>query len=372
MNKKYKQAVIFGTFDIIHPGHISVFKYAKIQAQKLTVIVARDQNVNKDSHLFFQEKQRLSYLKKYDIIDQVILGNLKNPLAFYKKINPDVVILGYDQFKNVELLKNIPELKILRAPEFKTELFKSTKLKKIARDKNAGFYLINKSLGKSSFFSIVQLRKILGLKKVGFAGTLDPRADGLLILASGKATKFLDAFHYLNKVYQAEIELGKTSTTYDLEGEITIKKVTHKPTKKEIKELIQKKFSGTILQTPPIFSAKQVNGKRLYELARKGEKVKIPKQKIDINNIEILNYKYPFLTLRIDCSKGTYIRSIAHDLGKKLKTGGMLTKLTRTDIGPFKLKNALSQKSLNLEKLTAKRLNILKTTHQINKYFLEK
>lgn len=237
-------------------------------------------------------------------------------------------------------------------------IFNKELIQKISYDENSGFLLINKELGKSSFFSVKQIRQITGIKKVGFSGTLDPMASGLLIIAISSATKFLDAFHFLDKIYKAKIELGKTSDTYDKEGVIKKTEVKKIPALDEIQKIINKNFTGTILQTPPIFSAKKINGKNAYELARKGEKIKIKSEKITINNIKIIKYKFPFLELQINCSKGTYIRSIANDLGKKLKTGGMLVELQRKKIGNFDVKNAIKQCDLSGELIEKNKLKI--------------
>lgn len=379
MNKKFKKAVIFGTFDVIHPGHVSIFKYAKNLAEELYVVIARDKNINKDAELVFNEQERLKNISQYRIINKAILGDLKNPLAFYEQIKPDLIVLGYDQQQNVNLLKQLKNIKIKKAPSYHEELFKTSKIKKILADKNAGFYLINKEKGCASFKNISILRKVLNLKKVGFAGTLDPMASGLLILASGKATKFLDAFHSLDKVYKAQIELGKISDTFDAEGNIktlnhgNIESQEHKniKTQKQIEKILVQYFSGEILQMPPIFSAKKIKGQKAYDLARQNKKVQLKPVQITINEIEILKYKYPFLDLKIKCSKGTYIRSIANDLGEKLKTGGILTKLIRTNIGPFNLKNSLLQKNITLKNLNKNKLNILDIVQKINQYLLK-
>ncbi|MDD3284263.1 MAG: tRNA pseudouridine(55) synthase TruB [Patescibacteria group bacterium] len=364
MQKKYKKAVVFGTFDIVHPGHIYLFNYAKNLAEKLFVIIARDKNLEKET--FFNEEQRLKNISKYKVVDCAYLGSLDNPLEFYKKLNPDLIILGYDQYKNVELLKNI-KITTKRAPSYREELFKSQKIRNILSDQNANFFLIDKDKDKTSFSIISQLRKILNLKKVGFSGTLDPMASGLMIVASSHATKFLDAFHILNKVYKAKIEFGKISDSYDAKGIITKINVKKIPTINEIKNIIDKKFSGEILQAPPIFSAKKVNGKKMYEFARAGKNLDIKKEKITINNIKISKYKYPFLELIIDCSKGTYIRSIANDLGKILKTGAILVKLQRTKIGNFDLKNSTKQKILHKDNIDKVKINILEILDNINK-----
>jgi len=368
MNKKYQQAVIFGTFDILHPGHISIFNYTKKLAKRLFIILARDKNIDKQT--LFTEDQRLQNLQKLNLAEKIYLGSLNNPLEFYSKIKPDLAVLGYDQIKYVDLLKRL-SIKIKRAPAFHAELFKTQKIKKILSDSRAGFYLINKKSGPPSFKIVSLLRKTLNLKKIGFAGTLDPLASGLMILASGKATKFLDAFHLLDKVYEAQIELGKISDTFDAQGDIRTKEHKNQRTRKQIEEILKEKFTGKIWQTPPIFSAKKINGQKAYDLARQGQIPKLKSVQININEIKILKYKYPYLDLKITCSKGTYIRSIAHDLGKKLKTGGMLVKLKRTNVGPFDLKNVLAQENISLVNLKQKQIDLLNTLDKINQYFLK-
>lgn len=231
-------------------------------------------------------------------------------------------------------------------------------VEKIANNENANFYLINKDLGFPSFSIIHKIRKITGLKKVGFSGTLDPLATGLMIIATSSATKFLDAFHFLGKTYITTIELGKTSDTFDKEGNISIKELSKKPSKKEISIIINKHFTGPIMQTPPIFSAKKMKGIRLYEMARDNKTPDIKPVEINIEKIKILKYKYPILTLEICCSKGTYIRSIANDLGEKLDTGAMLIALERTKIGRFDLKKSIDVKDISPTTLEKKKLKI--------------
>lgn len=209
-----------------------------------------------------------------------------------------------------------------------------------------GFILVNKPKGITSFGVIARLRRITGVRKIGHCGTLDPLASGLLICAIGRgATKKIDTFIKQDKTYLAEIELGKKSNTYDLEGDISEVKVEKKPTKKDIEKIL-KMFIGEIEQTPPIYSAKKINGQRAYDLARSGKKVKLSKIKIKIYKIKLISYKFPNLKIKIDCGSGTYIRSLANDIGKKLKTGAVLTGLVRESVGKYSLK-----KSLEIEKI---------------------
>jgi tRNA pseudouridine55 synthase len=214
-----------------------------------------------------------------------------------------------------------------------------------------GFILIDKPKGISSFGVIARLRRITGVKKIGHCGTLDPLASGLMVCAIGRsATKQIDTFLKQDKTYLAEIELGKVSDTYDMEGTIEKVKFQDKPTRKEVAKIL-KEFIGETDQMPPIYSAKKINGKRAYDLARKGLEVKLNKNKIKIHKIKIILYKFPILKIRVSCGSGTYIRSLVHDIGGRLKTGAILIGLIRENIGKYSLK-----KSLEVEKLS---LNII-------------
>ncbi len=204
--------------------------------------------------------------------------------------------------------------------------------------------LIDKPAGISSFGVVAKVRGKLktefGRKvKVGHTGTLDPFATGLLILLSGKMTKKSNEFLKLDKVYDATLKLGFTSTTGDPEGEITEKNVFLAPSKNDIKSALSK-FTGKIEQTPPKFSAIKINGQRAYKLARQNKDFEIPSRKITIYDIEILDYNYPELKLRVHCSSGTYIRTLAEDIGAALGTGAYLTALRRLKIGNYDITHA--------------------------------
>ena len=176
--------------------------------------------------------------------------------------------------------------------------------------------------------------------KVGHAGTLDPLASGLMIICTGKKTKEISQHQAAEKEYIATLKLGATTPSYDGETEETY----FYPTKHISKELIISvcnRFIGEIEQLPPIFSAIKVKGKKLYESARKGNKVEIKPRIIRINELEIINMELPYIKLRVSCSKGTYIRSLAHDLGKAMNTGAWLCELQRTKIGSETIKNAI-------------------------------
>lgn len=206
---------------------------------------------------------------------------------------------------------------------------------------NAGaFALIDKELLWTSFDVIAKLRKVTGIKKIGHSGTLDPRATGLLILAFGKATKRLNEFQNLDKTYNATIKIGATTKSYDGEyEEENIKAVTNIDFQ-TIQDTVYS-FIGAIQQVPPMFSAKQFKGKRLYKLARKNENIEISPKKVTINSINILDFDLPFINMNIECSTGTYIRSLAKDIGDKLSIGAYLYQLRRLKIGDFHVENAL-------------------------------
>lgn len=198
-----------------------------------------------------------------------------------------------------------------------------------------GILLVDKPRGKTSFSLIPVLRRLTGLKTIGHAGTLDPIATGVLVMLLGKPfTRLAEKFLADDKEYHATLLLGQATDTFDCEGSCTAtsEKV---PTLIEIEECL-KKFQGALLQTPPMFSAKKVQGKKLYELARKG--VTIERKPVPVTiATHLVHYKYPLLELSIQCSKGTYIRSLADEIGKELGCFAHLTALTRTRSGTFHL-----------------------------------
>ncbi len=209
--------------------------------------------------------------------------------------------------------------------------------------------LIDKPLTWSSFDVVNKIRYAIKKYeqkkkvKVGHAGTLDPLATGLLILCSGKMTKQIEDFQGQEKEYVAQITFGFTTASYDLESELENQKEVSNLTLEKIESAL-KDFQGEIDQVPPIFSAVQVNGKRAYQSAREGEEVKLKSRKVTISELEIiesnLSENEAIISLRIVCSKGTYIRSLAHDLGQKLETGAHLSGLRRTKIGDFNIEEA--------------------------------
>ena len=212
-----------------------------------------------------------------------------------------------------------------------------------------GFLNIYKPKGKTSHDVVAVLRRITKIKQIGHTGTLDPFAEGVLPICIGKATRLIE---YLDddKAYIGTVQLGKSTTSYDTEGE-GINFSDKKVSLEEIKNILPK-FQGEIEQLPPIYSAIKVNGKKLYEYARKGEEVEIKPRKVNIYKLEVVNFdeEKQTLELHIECSKGTYIRSIAHDIGEILGCYGHLIKLVRTKAGKFEISKAIQLDILETSK----------------------
>jgi len=211
----------------------------------------------------------------------------------------------------------------------------------------SGFLLVNKPIGPTSHDIVDTLRRITGIRKIGHAGTLDPFASGLLIMAIGReATREISKFVKLEKVYTAKLYLGATSNTYDNTGTI-ISSSNHKIIKsQQVISTVLKEFEGKQNQIPPMFSAKKIKGKKLYELAREGKEIKREPVKINIEYIKMIDYDYPNLTIEVKVSSGTYIRSLANDIGQKLQVGAYLDALERIEIGEYKLSNAVNLKDI--------------------------
>ena len=211
-----------------------------------------------------------------------------------------------------------------------------------------GFLNIYKPVGMTSHDVVAVLRRVTKIKQIGHTGTLDPFAEGVLPVCIGKATRLIE---YLqdDKEYLATVQFGASTNTFDLDGEKTF--TSDKKFKKE--EIIEalKSFEGEISQLPPIFSAIKVKGKKLYEYARKGEEVEIQPRKVFIENIELNSFdeESQQAQVLIKCSKGTYIRSIANDLGEKLGCGGYLVKLVRTQAGNFRVENSIQLDGIDVE-----------------------
>ena len=204
----------------------------------------------------------------------------------------------------------------------------------------------DKPLRWTSFAVVNKIRyhisRKLGVKKikVGHAGTLDPLATGVMIICTGKATKRIEEFQYHTKEYIATLQLGATTPSYDLEKEIDATYPTEHITREMVEEVLQQ-FKGTIEQIPPAFSACKVDGKRAYDLARKGDEVDLKPKTLVIDEIELLECNLPEIKIRVVCSKGTYIRALARDIGEALQSGAHLTGLIRTRVGEVRLEDCM-------------------------------
>lgn len=205
----------------------------------------------------------------------------------------------------------------------------------------SGILLIDKAAGSTSFQIVAQLRRLLKIDKIGHAGTLDPFATGVMVMLVGREfTKRSDEFLSSDKAYRATLHLGIATDTFDIDGQV-VQSSEKIPTLEEIRLAIQT-FQGEVSQIPPMFSAKKVGGKKLYDLARKG--IEIERQPILVQiHTTLLRYEYPELEIEVSCSKGTYIRSLAHDLGKLLGCGAHLSSLTRIRSGRYLLEDCIKQ-----------------------------
>lgn len=202
-----------------------------------------------------------------------------------------------------------------------------------------GILVINKPSGMTSHDVVDVARKRLKMKRVGHAGTLDPLATGVLVMLIGKATKRFIEFSSCDKEYLATITLGKTTDTADIEGKILEQKPFEHISESMVKDAL-KNFSGEIQQIPPMVSALKYKGKRLYELAREGVKVELKPRTVHIFSIELVRFSLPHVQILINCSKGTYVRKIAEDVGSLLGCGGCISQIYRTKSGPFDIGQA--------------------------------
>jgi tRNA pseudouridine55 synthase len=207
--------------------------------------------------------------------------------------------------------------------------------------------VFNKPFTWSSFALVHRVRAMICRKlkvkklKVGHAGTLDPLATGVMIICTGKATKRIEEFQYQTKEYVATLLLGATTPSFDLETKVdNVYPVEH--IHKENVQQILAQFVGSIRQVPPVFSAVKIDGKRAYEYARNGEEVEIKAKELVIDEIELIDYSLPKITIRVVCSKGTYIRALARDIGVALQSGAHLVALERTRIGDFRIENCMT------------------------------
>lgn len=202
-----------------------------------------------------------------------------------------------------------------------------------------GIINVYKEKGFTSHDVVAKLRGIVGQKKIGHTGTLDPDATGVLPVCLGKATKLCDLLTDKNKTYEAVLLLGKTTDTQDITGEVLEEKSTEALTEEKVREAIEG-FIGDYEQIPPMYSALKVNGKKLYELAREGKVIERKTRPVKILDIQILEIDLPKVRMEVSCSKGTYIRTLCHDIGEKLGCGGCMESLIRTRVSTFRIEDA--------------------------------
>lgn len=214
-----------------------------------------------------------------------------------------------------------------------------------------GFLDIWKPPGLSSFDMIRQIRRCVGRgEKIGYAGTLDPLAEGILVLCLGQATRLTDLIHSYPKRYTSLARLGATSTTDDAEGQISRIDVTSPPSLKRVEQILRQ-FTGVIEQVPPAFSAVKIAGRRAYEIARSGKTPDLAVKKVVIHSLEIIEYEYPRLRLRVNCGSGTYIRSLVRDIGGKLGVSGYCEEIIRESVGPFDADRAVGPEQINADNI---------------------
>ncbi|MDJ0752410.1 MAG: tRNA pseudouridine(55) synthase TruB [Ardenticatenaceae bacterium] len=208
-----------------------------------------------------------------------------------------------------------------------------------------GLFVLDKPIGMTSHDVVYRVRKVCQTRRVGHAGTLDPLATGVLLVCVGRATRLIEYMVGHDKVYEAVIHLGETTNTYDREGEVVQRRPVPPLTLDNLTQALDL-FRGDIQQIPPMYSAIKKDGQPLYKLARAGKTVERPPRPVTIYALEILNWETPHLTVQVHCSSGTYIRSLAHDIGEHLGCGGHLASLRRTAVGTFTLEQALPLEQL--------------------------
>lgn len=212
---------------------------------------------------------------------------------------------------------------------------------------STGIVIVNKPKGLTSHDVVSRVRRIFHMKRVGHAGTLDPMATGVLVVLLGKATKLFGKFESFDKAYKATLILGTKTTTADTEGDV-VKTMPYDQINREALEKVLTQFIGDTEQVPPMVSAVKIKGQRLYELARKG--IEIPRQprQIRINCLRLVNFSSPRVEIYLECSKGTYVRQLAEDVGERLGTVACIAEIERTKVGPFVIADAVTLDDLNV------------------------
>ena len=208
----------------------------------------------------------------------------------------------------------------------------------------SGILNLNKPIGCTSFDMVKRIRRLSGEKKVGHGGTLDPLASGVLPICLGRATRVSEFLADSSKTYRAVVTFGAATDTYDAEGKVTEEKDASHLTREIVEESLGP-FRGIIMQEPPMYSALKHEGKRLYELAREGITVDRPKRETAVHKLEIISWDPPHATIYVDCGRGTYVRSLAHDIGQDLEVGAHLTELVRLRTGPFDIQDSVTPRS---------------------------
>lgn len=229
-----------------------------------------------------------------------------------------------------------------------------------------GVLNIYKPKGMSSFDVVREVKKITKMQKVGHTGTLDPEATGVLPVCIGRATKIIDFIMNSNKVYEVQFKLGLKTTTYDMEGDIVEERDTSKLSYEEILEVI-KSFIGEYFQVPPMYSALKKNGVRLYELARQGIEVEREGRLVNIYNIEDISINNPLVSMKVTCSKGTYIRSLCYDIGEKLNVFAAMTELNRSETSVFNEKDSINIKDLTIDNINNYLISMEEALNQYEK-----
>jgi len=209
-----------------------------------------------------------------------------------------------------------------------------------------GIIIVNKPSGMTSHDVVLRVRRVLGIRRVGHAGTLDPLATGILIILIGKATKLFSRFESFDKGYRATLLLGTRTRSADIQGDVLRREPYEKITRDQVESALQR-FVGEIDQLPPMVSAVKVKGRRLYELARQGLEVERKARRIRINRLDLATFELPHIQISLECSKGTYVRQIAEDLGEALGCGACITQIERFKVGPFEMTQAVELNKLS-------------------------
>jgi tRNA pseudouridine55 synthase len=202
-----------------------------------------------------------------------------------------------------------------------------------------GLFIVKKPPGPSSFDMVRKARRELGVKKIGHAGTLDPLAQGVLLLGVGRGTKLLTSVEGLDKSYRAGLRLGVRTDTYDATGKVMEERDASGVTEETLSAVLAR-FTGETEQVPPMYSAIKKDGRRLYKLAREGVEVRREPRRVRIDRLELVEFSSPDAVIELDCAKGTYVRSLIEDVGRALGVGAHMTSLTRTRVGPFRIEDA--------------------------------